>query len=715
MRLLGTAAGIAIGVALLLLIIGSFTGLQNRTERATAFDIGLSDQVTPISEQPLSDDEVMIASNLDLFGEQFITHVHLAATPNSIVAIPGIPKAPPAGEFYASPELAKLVASAPADQLGDRYGTLIGTIDSAGLPSPDSLVAISGETPETMDAIAALAQAQRLHELRGERAPNPVYAMVAIVGALAVLFPVVIFIGIATRLGQAARSERFASLRLMGATPRRVAQISALETGAAALVGAVLGLVLWRLAIPVAALISIEGGRFFTTDLNVNPAIVILIVLGVAVLATGVAYFATLRADIGPLGGSREQPERPPQVASVWLIVAGIAMMFATPLWQRLGRNLPFGGYELVFGFPVIAIGLIMIGPWLTAKLSGWAAKRARAASGVIALNRIKQHPRSVFRSVSGLVIAVFVVTVFSVAITTETDDEFVVAPASGRLPLSALSAQFDYNDTDAERAAKLAAVRDVPGVTLVTTLLYIEDDHVNGLALPAADAAALGLTVPPNTNWAVIPDHYFTNWESTQPVEPMPIADAAATGPLAHPRSVIVDTDGTLAAIERARTAIEGAWYQPYSPPATRADLALTGSLDFASQYAGLANTGIVLATIISAISLAVATIAGVLDRRRVLGLLRLTGMPPRTLSSALTLETAVPLVSTFALCIGLGALTAWALVSGLSGGRRTVTWPAPSFYWTIALSLALAAVAVLATFRTARKNTEIEHTRFE
>ena len=61
---------------------------------------------------------------------------------------PGIPRDPGPGQYYASPALAALLRTTPANQLADRYpGHLAGTIGDAALPSPDSLVIIIGRTP----------------------------------------------------------------------------------------------------------------------------------------------------------------------------------------------------------------------------------------------------------------------------------------------------------------------------------------------------------------------------------------------------------------------------------------------------------------------------------------------------------------------------------------------------------------------------------------
>lgn len=177
----------------------------------------------------------------------------------------------------------------------------------------------------------------------------------------------------------------------------------------------------------------------------------------------------------------------------------------------------------------------------------------------------------------------------------------------------------------------------------------------------------------------------------------------------------LVVATDGTTGSIERARTAVLGSGLRLALPPMTRAERTSSELLTSANRYAGLANLGILLATVISAVSLSVSTVAAILDRKRVLGLLRLMGMPVSTVRRVILAEAALPLATVFALCVGLGFLVAWCILVGLTEGRRTVSWPHPSYYVVLAVSLLLAAIAVVGTFRTARKNTGIAMTRFE
>jgi putative ABC transport system permease protein len=103
------------------------------------------------------------------------------------------------------------------------------------------------------------------------------------------------------------------------------------------------------------------------------------------------------------------------------------------------------------------------------------------------------------------------------------------------------------------------------------------------------------------------------------------------------------------------------------------------------------------------------------VLDRQRVLGLLRLMGMPVATLRRIITYETAAPLLAVVLLCIGLGFLTAYLILSGLTAGDRTVGLPDSRYFLALLASLLLAGAAVGSTFGSIRKNTAISSTRFE
>ena len=117
------------------------------------------------------------------------------------------------------------------------------------------------------------------------------------------------------------------------------------------------------------------------------------------------------------------------------------------------------------------------------------------------------------------------------------------------------------------------------------------------------------------------------------------------------------VSTDGSRAAIERARTALTAA-FPDRAAPATVAEN--RADADIAQQLAGfqrLAQVVTIGSLCIAGCSLAVSVVAGLNDRKRPFSLLRLAGVPLAALRRSMALETAVPLLSVAAVAVGHGA----------------------------------------------------------
>ena len=84
-----------------------------------------------------------------------------------------------------------------------------------------------------------------------------------IVGAIAFVFPILILVGTATRLAAARREERYAALRLVGATSRQISVISSVDAVVSALLGTLLGIVIFLLLRPALADTAITSARYF--------------------------------------------------------------------------------------------------------------------------------------------------------------------------------------------------------------------------------------------------------------------------------------------------------------------------------------------------------------------------------------------------------------------------------------------------------------------
>ncbi|MEV7133171.1 FtsX-like permease family protein [Arthrobacter sp. NPDC093128] len=726
-RLAGISVGVAVGVCLLLLLWGGANGLNARDERGawlretgspsvsiapSAGDPTASGPATPV---PLTADTVLMRTNpVEVFRDQLINRRDFAAVGASTVKIPGIAGPPAPGEYYASPALQRLIETTPQDQLGDRFGQFVGTIGEEALPGPDSLVVVTGAT-ET-----ELRQSGRAFLVSGFTS-NPygasaaAYGTVLLIGAIAVFFPVLLLISIVTVLGAAQRRERFATLRLIGASPRTISRIAAVETAVPSLIGAVFGVVLAAVLRPAAAQIKVNGTRMFEADLATGWVAATAVVVLVVTASSVVAAYRTSREGIGPLGVTRAMQEGTPNAWRMVPLLAGLAAMITAVLLIRV-LEVRLAWLEsplLIGGFALILVGIVIVGPWLTQLVSRIGLRQARSAAAVIAASRIQRTPVATFRSVSGLVIAVFVVSVFAGASSIIQESE---APAArpGLLQPASLHATVAAGASQDRVAEAARRVGQLPGIRSATIgygpAALNQRDAGPEIFLRAADAPGLGFEDIPETEIVAV-DSSFLHYWTTQPLA-LTRASAQNLDGLV-PVVMVVATDGTPGAMDRARTALDGSGVTAI-PATSPLDTKLQSSARLVQGLAVLAYLGMFVAIAIAGLSLAVATASAVLDRKRVLGLMRLMGMPVSVLRRIITREAAVPLLSVLMLSIALGFLVAWLMVTGIDDTYR-VAWPATDYFAALGLSLVLALAAVGSTFSLIRAGTAITATRFE
>ena len=717
-RLLGIVAGVMVGITIFLMLAAASQAFGERSRRSTWHQ--------PVSTNPtyLEPDTVLtpttavIASSTDYYEGRVITIMLVAATPDTSVRIPGSDVMPRPGQYLASPALAELIDSTPADQLGERYGEQVGTLSNDAVEGPDSLVAVIGADQSQVLGRQGpgMPPPQVVTELVGHDYASQVWRIVAAIGAIATLVPVLLLVAIVTDLGAAQRAERFATLRLIGATPGQVARIAALETAATTLLGALLGVGAYLALIPAAARIVINSSRFFPHDLLASPAIIAASVLGTTLGAAAVAWWRTRRAGIGPLGASRERSERPPRLRSLLPLLTGLAGLTAVRVVSRGSEvSATTIGLLLVSSFCLTMLGLLWAGPLLTSWSARLARYGARSAAQVISLGRLAQHPRAAFRAVGGLVIAVYVVTLFAVAITAAAG---TTIPAQGPGYLSTTTL---YTIAGPSDPAALGAVAnrlgDVEGVGTVA-LARMEAPRGSGgaeesegsedserdkeqnragmrLTLSVEDARALGAgDAQSDTGWVSVSSRWLVNAAA----DPEP---AEAPGEEPAPTVLLAGTDGGAGALERARTLMETSDLNLTMYPITRSDRTAVMATAMENQFATLGYIGILIAAGVSTVSLAVSTIASLLARRRMLSLLRLVGMPRDVLRHSVAYETLLPVAGVLALGIGAAVYTAWILVTGTSS--RSIGWPTGSYYAVVGACLALTGLAIVASARAA------------
>ena len=228
------------------------------------------------------------------------------------------------------------------------------------------------------------------------------------VTAVALLFPVLVFIGTTARLAAVRREQRFAAMRLVGATPRQVTVVAAVESSVAAVVGTLAGFGLFAAAPGAAehpsahrrAVLPVRPGPDGARRAPRRAR-------RARRRACVAAALAVRRVRISPLGVSRRTTPRPPRAYRLVPLLAGVAEL----LWF-LDRRPPtttgqlwayLGGIFLIMG------GLVIAGPWLTMVAARTLARVSNRPAGLLAARRLADDPRSGFRAVSGLALALFV------------------------------------------------------------------------------------------------------------------------------------------------------------------------------------------------------------------------------------------------------------------------------------------------------------------
>jgi len=350
--------------------------------------------------------------------------------------------------------------------------------------------------------------------------------------------------------------------------------------------------------------------------------------------------------------------------------------------------------------------GLVIAGPWLTMLGARLMARTATRPSTLIAGRRLADHPKAGFRAVSGLVLALFVGTCALAVITT------VVAYDGGSVGDSAqargtLVDQFRQGPdpttmlTPADTLT-LERISAVPGVTGVATIHVVSDGigyQRNGQQFgPLPDAVscaqlanipALGrcphgadtVTISPDYGGALV-----ANSRATMATTTWPAAHLSSTQVQRLPLdSIVVGTNGSAAAVERARTILDNAFIQTFAPQ-TLSEFQINNAQKL-NRYKQLASVIILTSLPIAGCSLAVSVAGGLAERKRPFSLLRLTGTPLGMLRSVITFEAAAPLLIAAAVSAGTGLLAAQLFLRAQLA--ETLQAPDPEYYGVVAAGL--------------------------
>jgi hypothetical protein len=735
-RLVVTAAAVALGVLLLLSALAGINAVNAQNARyawlSTSVEFthpsAYAQAASGAPAAPKAQDPLWWRLSSGFFDGQLLGRVDVGATGPDVPVPPGISRVPGPGQFYASPALARLLRTYPANELADRFpGRQVGTIGPAALPSPNTLLIIVGETPAQLAHQPGASKVTSIETIPPSGCDGPDCILGVGIGsngidlilscvAAGLLFPVLIFIGTASRLSAARREQRFAAMRLAGATPRQISVISAIESVVASVLGMAGGFGLFYALRPALATISFTGAPFFTSDLSLSLADILAVALGVPVAAAVAALIALRRVQVSPLGVTRRVTPKPPRAWRLIPLLAGVAEL---AVFVGIGRPPTTGGQIRAYlpGFLLILIGLVTAGPWLTMAGARLMARRAQRPSTLIAARRLADNPKAGFRAISGLIVALFVTSVTVGVISTMAS--YRTGPTATPAVRNTVVDDFTNSRTgNAEGVlvsgatlGRLQSTAGVRGVTLVHTnplgTSILVRDHGRFFSSPAGLGSCAQLARTPvlgrcaaGAQVASVPVQGIDPIQGSQTSQTSTVWRAAALSATRLdqlPVTAIVVTTNGPAAADRVQTALAN-FHSSLGEPATIAE---TNAYNPANQTLimeqQLADVIILASLPIAGCALAASVVSGLTERKRSFSLLRLTGTPLGVLRRVVTLESALPLLIVAVLSIGVGFAGAELFLRAQLG--YTLRPPGASYYGIVVAGLVAALGIIAAT----------------
>jgi hypothetical protein len=391
------SAGVGLGVAMLFVAVTVPALSAARSDR-------LANRAHDTSaELPRADDTMLIAEANSQYGDRTI-HGRLVQPEGGRAPLPpGVTRQLAPGEMVASPALARLLDSDEGALLRGRWGErVVGTIGDAGLAGPREYAFYLGTDRLTEQT------GTRLRSFGidpGGDGMDPALLLLGLVALAVLLVPIVIFVTTAVRFGGEARDRQLAAVRLVGADTAMTRRIATGETLVGALLGLVLGGLLYLLVGLVAGRFVPVGMSYYLADYRPVPVLAVLVVVAVPVVSVLVTLSALRRVAVEPLGVVRLSGNRRRRL---WwrliLPVVGLALLY--PLLGGLPEEgSAFLEFQVLTGVTALLVGVALLLPWVVE-----ATVRRLGGGGVawqLAVRRLQLDSGTAVRAVSGIAVSV--------------------------------------------------------------------------------------------------------------------------------------------------------------------------------------------------------------------------------------------------------------------------------------------------------------------
>ncbi|HEY9323521.1 MAG TPA: FtsX-like permease family protein [Agromyces sp.] len=234
------------------------------------------------------------------------------------------------------------------------------------------------------------------------------YQALAVIALVLLVVPLASLGGAAARLSARRRDDRLATLRLLGATPATVSALAVLESVVLAAAGAIAGVALYFLLVPLVALIPFRGEALGIDGVLLGVPALAAVFAGVVLLAAASAVLGLRQVVISPLGVRTKQdaPKLHWLRIVIGIVVIAIAFLMMAVLQVAGSVLIILAMLGAAFGGTIAVLNLI--GPWVIRLVAQSQARRAKAPARLLAARSVLESPKAAWRQVSGVAMTSF-------------------------------------------------------------------------------------------------------------------------------------------------------------------------------------------------------------------------------------------------------------------------------------------------------------------
>lgn len=740
-RVITTILSVILATLILTTVVSLGQGWLLRQEKDDFLSALLATGSKPTAEQAKSHDLTYISSYDTRFRTLSIKEIGVRTAHQTNKLPVGFNKMPADNEIWVTPALKRLIDE--HQLLKERYQglTIKSKFPESLAPSPDSLMLlfrISDAALKNPQARLGAISASDIDKIRANQktknnSQNQLFYTIIIAIGVILITPILVLVTEVARIDTTQRERKYATLSIVGATTHQVGLIITLEALPLGLAGTALGLLLFtQFGIPTLSQISLNGNAFWMSDLNLpQPIYSIIGVLIVACILLSNLQVVR-RIKLSPLIVSRSNGvKKHPSMLSAIPLIAGIGGLYLLSGYGKswYADNTATGSIVIASLLLLIIIGIVMCGPYLTYLLSFAMEKISQRASGILATYRLRLTSRNTFRSISGIVIALFVgsllVTLLAI-VQHSSEKRSETVPIVSLLSIDKLQRPLQIKITESSKEIDEAlisklenntALADLATQTYIQKYFQAKGDEENALQ-----------------------GNYYDSCQQLQRRTQLLCPDSFSGKPIITVQQITVDSSGTMRAQTRIVdvNAVNGeistnsyvivaknqaayaqmielaeniaSSYRRKTGAVVTVGYSSLDTMNSAAQIKSLSKLIVTILAVVIAtggLSIFVSVVGNVYERKRTFIQLRILGANLSNLICSLAAEIAIPLTMLSAVAVSLGILSCYFLlltINAFHNDQLTFTFPDVHFWVALfaanllCVSLSLIAIPILA-----------------